>query len=174
MHPGTTAVSTLSQGIDGRQPHIQRRSCPPLHRQAISFGAAPFYRLCIWPSKHFSPRAQDGCRTWTPRYAADYSIRWGEQSFRRSSIGKRVSTVAAPRLSRGLITHFRILCPTRRQDTSINIAFTKYQAWIARNADAGLDVIDVSVETKLTNALPGWNPYYATLIAVKFYGRARA
>ncbi len=59
------------------------------------------------------------------------------------------------------------------RDEVTNKTVAKYQAWVGRNAAAGLEVIDIAVSEKTTHApAQAWDPLLACSIVVKFYGRA--
>ena len=50
----------------------------------------------------------------------------------------------------------------------------KYHAWIGRNVESNLEVVDFVSENFTSPAGPhsGWNPLVCSTITVKFYGRA--
>ena len=63
------------------------------------------------------------------------------------------------------------------QDAAIHDAQTKYQAWVARNAGADLEIVDISTEARTTPPVASggrvhWYPTCYATITVKFYGRA--
>ncbi len=62
----------------------------------------------------------------------------------------------------------------RMHDSSINMALTKYQEWVGKNADSGIEVVDITTRTTWMPPGEGWSPVVATQITVKFYGRAVA
>ncbi len=72
--------------------------------------------------------------------------------------------------------YWSILCVLgslfRAQDTAINKAQSKYQAWLTKNVASDIEIHDVSAST--THPVgTGYDPFFSHVITVKYYGRAQ-